>query len=116
MVELATGVASMMDEGQRLVTPSVAQPPQNARPTAAAVDLYALVRSLPANGQMSPEDSQMLADWAARYHGAPLPSREYLWDIIATALARSVIPAADRAWLYFAVDPRLRVERAAGAH
>ena len=97
----------MVDEGRRLARGSTAQPEQTARPIAAAVDLYALVRSLPADGRLSIEDSQILADWAARYQNAPLPSREYLWDIIAGALAQGVISAEDRAWLYFAVDPAL---------
>jgi hypothetical protein len=96
-----------MDEVHRLAPASVAKPGQIVRPIAAAIDLYALVRSLPADGQMSTEDSQILADWAARYQDAPLPSREYLWDIIANALARRMIAAEDRAWLYFAVDPAL---------
>jgi hypothetical protein len=74
---------------------------------AAAVDLYALVRSLPADGTMSGADMGALTDWTATYAEAPLPSREYLWDIIANALARGVIPAEDRSWLYFAVDPAL---------
>jgi hypothetical protein len=97
----------MMDEVPRRAASPVAHPPQNDRPVAAAVDLFALVRSLPASGRMSIEDSQILADWAARYQDAPLPSREYLWDIIASALANAAISSEDRAWLYFAVDPAL---------
>jgi hypothetical protein len=97
----------MKDEVLRRAPSSVAPPPPNARPIAAAVDLYALVRSLPADGRMSIEDSQILSDWAARYDDAPLPSREYLWEIIASALAKGVIPPEDRSWLYFAVDPAL---------
>ena len=97
----------MMDEVPRRAASPVAQPPQNDRPIAAAIDLFALVRSLPADGRMSIEDSQILADWAARYQDAPLPSREYLWDIIAGALANGAISSEDRAWLYFAVDPAL---------
>jgi hypothetical protein len=97
----------MMEEVPRRAASPAAQPRQNDRPIAAAVDLFALVRSLPADGRMSIEDSQILADWAARYENAALPSREYLWDIIAGALANGVISVEDRAWLYFAVDPAL---------
>ena len=97
----------MTDEDRRRARSLAAQPEQNAPPIAAAVDLYALVRSLPADGRLSIEDAQILASWTARYHDAPLPSREYLWDIIAGALAQGVISAEDRSWLYFAVDPAL---------
>lgn len=97
----------MMDEVPRRAASPVAQPSQNDGPIAAAVDLFALVRSLPADGRLSVEDSQILSDWAARYQNASLPSREYLWDIIAGALANGVISPEDRAWLYFAVDPAL---------
>lgn len=97
----------MMDEGRRTARSSSAPPEQNARPIAAAIDLYALIRALPADGRLSIEDSQILTAWTARYHDAPLPSREYLWDIIAGALAQGVVSAEDRSWLYFAVDPAL---------
>ena len=97
----------MTDEDRRRARGSVAPPEQSAPPIAAAVDLYALVRSLPADGRLSIEDAQILASWTARYHGAPLPSREYLWDIIAGALAQGAVSAEDRSWLYFAVDPAL---------
>jgi len=97
----------MMDEGKRHARNSPGQPDQNARRTAAAIDLYALVRSLPPEGRLSIEDSQILSNWTSRYHDAALPSREYLWEIIAGALAQSVISTEDRSWLYFAVDPAL---------
>src|SRR5690349_11115655 len=103
---LRFGIVSMNEELER-PTPARAATPQPTLPMAAAVDLYALVRSLPVSGEMSPEDIQALSDWAAKYSDAPLPSRENLWDIIATALARGLMPAEDRAWLYFAVDPAL---------
>jgi len=106
MVQLGIGVVSMMDDF-RSAPRQRAQPQQQVRPIAAAVDLYAFVRSLPANGRLSFEDSQILADWAERYKDAPLPSRDYLWDIIARTLSGGGISNEDRTWLYFAVDPAL---------
>lgn len=97
----------MRDEGKRHARNSPGQPEQNARRAAAAIDLYALIRSLPPDGRLSIEDAQILSNWTSRYHDAALPSREYLWDIIAGALAQRVISAEDRSWLYFAVDPAL---------
>ena len=97
----------MRDEFHRPEPTPVPQAAQPVKPIAAAVDLYALVRSLPADGHLSNEDSQILADWAARYQDAPLPSREYLRKIVTGALTHGVISAEDRSWLYFAVDPAL---------
>jgi hypothetical protein len=96
----------MLEEVKR-ATPPRAQPATTSPTIIAAVDLYALIRSLPADGRMSAEDMQVLSEWAARYHDATLPSRENLWDIVAGALARGTISPEDRSWLYFAVDPAL---------
>ena len=97
----------MMDELHRPAPQRPAPPQPLLRPTAAAVDLYAFVRSLPANGRLSFEDSQILADWAERYGDAPLPSRDNLRDIITKTLSAGGIENGDRTWLYFAVDPAL---------
>ena len=97
----------MMDEFHRPAPQRSAPPQPLLRPTAAAVDLYAFVRSLPSNGRLSFEDSQILADWSGRYQDAPLPSRDNLRDIISKTLSTGGIENGDRTWLYFAVDPAL---------
>lgn len=107
MVQFGIGVVSMIDEFRRPAPQRPAPPQPPLRPTAAAVDLYAFVRSLPANGRLSFEDSQILADWSERYGDAPLPSRDNVRDIIAKTLSAGGIADGDRTWLYFAVDPAL---------
>jgi hypothetical protein len=80
------------------------------RATPASIDLIALCRSLPADGHLSKEDLEVLKDWTERYHDIPLPSQEYISGVVNKALAKQVVTADDRQWVYGALEPALPVQ------
>jgi hypothetical protein len=94
----------MPDEPVNGPPPSAALRPPTI---AAAVDLYALVRSLPSSGKLSDEDLQVLNEWETRYEAAHLPFRGQISSVVIKTLSEGVMSQGNRAWLYLVIDAAL---------
>jgi hypothetical protein len=98
----------VLDETHNPTPRAPLSPAQRATP--ASIDLIALCRSLPADGHLSEQDLEVLKDWTARYRDTPLPAQEDVSRVVEKALAKHVVTADDRQWMYAALEPALPVQ------